>query len=406
MSIVNRFLKYIQMDTTSNPKSGLHPSSPSQKQLGAMLVDEMHQLGIEDAYMDEYGYVYGTILGNIEKTVPIVGFVAHMDTSSDMPAHPMVPNIFQNYDGNDVLLNAEENIILSVSQFPFLRDLKGETLIVTNGKTLLGADNKAGIAEILTMAEILQNNPSIQHGTIKLAFTPDEEIGEGTLFFNVKGFSCDFAYTVDGGNESIVNYENFNAASATVQLNGVNIHPGTAKGKMINSILIAQEFHQMLPVFLNPAFTDGYEGFNHLNEIQGNVEKTVAHYIIRNHDKKLFEKQKAEFIAIESFINQKYGSHTCQVQLKDSYYNMYECIKDRMDVVDLAKRAIRKCNLNPMVTPIRGGTDGATLTYKGILCPNLGTGGYNFHGRYECITVEAMERVTQILLSIINEMII
>jgi len=400
MKSYQRFLEYVKIDTTSNPNSKTQPSSPGQKILGSMLVQEMKNIGIKDAKMDGYGYVYGTIPSNIDKKVDTIGFIAHMDTSCDMPGDNIKPRIIYDYDGKSVKLN--DDVILDVNQFPFLVDLKGESLIVTDGTTLLGADNKAGIAEIMTMAEIIMNSPDIKHGTIKIAFTPDEEIGEGTMFFDIDGFNCDYAYTVDGGKEGSIEFENFNAASATVTINGVNIHPGTAKGKMVNSIEIGYEFHNLLPQFLKPAYTEKYEGFNHLNEISGNVEKTVLKYIIRNHDINKFNKQKEDFLNIQNFINQKYGPKTCILDIKDSYFNMYEYLKDKMEIVEIAKKAITNVGLTPIINPIRGGTDGAMLTYKGLPCPNLGTGGYNFHGRYECITIEGMDRALSVLLEIVR----
>ena len=365
-----------------------------------MLVEEMKDLGISAVYLDEHGYVYGTIPSNMAKKVKTIGFIAHMDTSCDMSGKDVNPIIINNYDGEDVILNKKENIVLKVKEFPFLKNLVNKSLIVTDGTTLLGADNKAGIAEILTMVETLIKNPEIKHGTIKIAFTPDEEIGEGSLFFDVKNFNCDFAYTVDGDQEGEINYENFNAASATVKINGINIHPGSAKNKMKNSILIAMEFQSLLPTFLNPAFTENYEGFNHLNEIDGNVEKTTLHYIIRNHDMEKFTKQKGDFVKIAAFLNDKYGDNTIELTIKDSYFNMYEHIKNHMEIVEIAKEATCMAKLEPIIKPIRGGTDGAALTFKGLPCPNLGTGGYNFHGRYECITIEGMDKSTEILLNI------
>lgn len=400
MKAYERLLKYVKIDTTSDPKSNLHPSSANQKVLAQMLVEEMKDLGISDVYLDEHGYVYGTIPSNMAKKVKTIGFIAHMDTSCDMSGKDVNPIIINNYDGEDVILNKKENIVLKVKEFPFLKNLVNKSLIVTDGTTLLGADNKAGIAEILTMVETLIKNPEIKHGTIKIAFTPDEEIGEGSLFFDVKNFNCDFAYTVDGDQEGEINYENFNAASATVKINGINIHPGSAKNKMKNSILIAMEFQSLLPTFLNPAFTENYEGFNHLNEIDGNVEKTTLHYIIRNHDMEKFTKQKGDFVKISAFLNDKYGDNTIELTIKDSYFNMYEHIKNHMEIVEIAKEATCMAKLEPIIKPIRGGTDGAALTFKGLPCPNLGTGGYNFHGRYECITIEGMDKSTEILLNI------
>lgn len=402
MKAYERLLKYVQVETTSDPKSGLHPSTPTQIEFAKMLIEEMKTLGIKDIIFTKEGYVYGLIPKNIDKKVPTIGLIAHMDTSSDMTAKNVNPQIHKNYNGEDIVLNKEKNIVMKVSDFPFLKELTGRTLITTDGLTLLGADDKAGIAEILTLAEILKNNPDIKHGDIKIAFTPDEEIGEGAMFFDVEGFGCDFAYTVDGDKEGYLNFETFNAASVDVTINGRNIHPGSAKQKMINSIHIAYEFHQMLPTFFNPAFTEQYEGFNHLNEINGTVEKTQMHYIVRNHDFTIFEKQKEDFKRIAEFLNQKYPDHTVELTIKDSYYNMYEHLKNHPEIIELAKDACKMAQVEPVIKPVRGGTDGAVLTYKGLMCPNIGTGGFNFHGKYEFITVEGMDKTVEILQNIVT----
>jgi len=399
MKDLERFLRYIKINTTSDPNSNTHPSSEKQKILGKLLVEELHSLGVNNAYMDKYGYVYASLASNLDTLVPTIGFIAHMDTSSDMSGENINPQIITNYNGKDISLNDE--VKMEVSQFPFLKELQGRTLITTDGTTLLGADDKAGIAEIMTAIESIQEQ-NIKHGELHFAFTPDEEIGEGTMFFDLETFKCDFAYTVDGGKEGIINYENFNAASCTVTFKGVNIHPGSAKNKMLNSILIANEFQQLLPTFLNPMYTEGYEGFNHLNEINGNVEKTIAHYIIRNHDFKKFNEQKEQFKNIAKFLNNKYQKEVCLVNIKDSYYNMYEHIQKHMNIIEIAKKATELAKVEYGVEPIRGGTDGAMLTYKGLMCPNLGTGGYNFHGRYELISLEGIEKSVEIILNIIK----
>lgn len=402
MKAYERLLNYVKIETTSNPKSGLHPSTPSQIEFAKTLAEEMSSLGIKNIKISKEGYIYGLIPKNIDIDVPTIGFIAHMDTSSDMTAKNVNPQIISNYDGLDITLNKEKNIVMQVSQFPFLAELKGRTLITTDGLTLLGADDKAGIAEILTVAEILNNNPDIKHGDIKIGFTPDEEIGEGAMFFDVEGFGCDFAYTIDGGKEGDLNYENFNAASINVTVNGSNIHPGSAKQKMFNSIHIAYEFHNMLPAFFNPAYTEKYEGFNHLNEISGTVEKTNMHYIVRNHDFSIFEKQKEDFKNIADFLNKKYKENTIELNIKDSYYNMYEHLKNHPEIIEIAKDACKMAQVDPVITPVRGGTDGAVLTYKGLMCPNIGTGGFNFHGKYEFITVEGMEKTVEIILNIVK----
>ena len=403
MKIIERFLKYVSIHTTSDPDSSSHPSTERQKDLGNELVKEMNELKMKDVIMTKYGYVYGLIPRNTQKNVPTIGFIAHMDTSSDCSGKNIKVRQIPNYDWNDVILNKNKKIILSTKEFPFLKKEKGKTLIVTDGTTLLGADDKAGITEIMTMAEHLINHPEIEHGDIRIAFTPDEEIGEGTDFFDLDLFPCDFAYTVDGGEEGSIDYENFNAASCDVTINGINIHPGSAKNHMINSLLVGMEFNSLLPIHDIPENTEMYEGFNHLNGMNGNVEKCNMHYIIRNHDKEKFNKQKNDFKRAQEFINNKYHKNTCEIEIKDSYYNMYDIIKDHFEIVEIAIKATKSVGLEPIISPIRGGTDGAQLTYKGLLCPNLGTGGFNFHGPYECITLEGMEKCTKILLEIVNE---
>lgn len=401
MKAIDRFLNYVKVHTTSDPDSQNHPSTERQKVLGNILVDELHQLGITNAYIDNSSYVYAFLEAN-DKDYPTIGLIAHLDTSPDISGENVNPQIIYNYDGLDVILNKEENIILKVSEFPDLKTRVGETLIVTDGKTLLGADDKAGICEIMTVVEYLVTHPEFKHGKVLICFTPDEEIGEGTSCFDYQNFKCDFAYTVDGGKEGSIDYENFNAASCHVTINGVNIHPGSAKGHMVNSILVAYEFNSLLPSFNIPANTENYEGFNHLNDIVGTVEKTDMYYIIRNHDFEKFNKQKEDFLNIKEFINKKYSSNTCEVEIKDSYYNMYEVLKNHMYIVDLAIESIKEANLTPIITPIRGGTDGARLTFEGIICPNLGTGGANFHGRYEYITVEGINKSIEVILNILK----
>lgn len=397
-----RLLNYVKVNTTSDESSSTIPSTSIQMNLGKMLVDELIDLGITDAYMDKYGYVYGKINNNTTRNIQSIGFIAHLDTSPSCNGENVNPKMIFNYDGGDVVLNKELNIILSPNEYPFLNDLKNQTLITTDGTSLLGADDKAGIAEIMTMVEYFMTNKDIEHGDIYIAFTPDEEIGEGTRKFDLDFFKPDFAYTVDGGKEGSIEYENFNAASCEVKIKGINIHPGSAKGHMINSILIASEFNNMLPSFSIPQNTSMYEGFNHLDKINGDVEETTMNYIIRNHNKELFNKQKNDFYSIKDFINNKYQKELCTVSIKDSYYNMFELIKSRMDIIEIANEACKMENVIPITLPIRGGTDGASLTYKGLLCPNLGTGGYNFHGRYECITTEAMDKCTNILINIVK----
>lgn len=404
MNCFNRFLRYIAIDTASNPTSATHPSSPGQLILGQLLVEELQTLGCENIRQTKEGYVYATVPGNTNRKVPTVGFIAHLDTSPDMSGKDVHPRIIPSYNGQDILLNEKENIILKVSDFPHLKNRQNQTLLVTDGTTLLGADNKAGIAEIMALAETLMKNPTIEHGKVQIAFTPDEEIGQGSDFFDIPAFGADFAFTVDGEEEGSLNFENFNAASAHIHIHGNNIHPGSAKGKMKHALLIAQELQQMLPVFENPMFTENYEGFYHLNELQGTVENAKMHYIIRHHDMVAFNKQKTLLNSIVAFLNEKYGAGTCQLFITDSYYNMASLVEKRMDIIELAKTAIRKENLLPIIKPIRGGTDGARLTFDGLICPNLGTGGHNFHGKYEYITKEGMEKAANILLHIVEEL--
>lgn len=401
MKTYQRFLEYVKIDTKSDPNSGLHPSSASQKELGKILVKELESLGIS-AEMDEKSYVYAFLPANTTRKIPTVAFIAHLDTSPDFSGKNINPRIIPNYDGGDVVLNQELQIEMKTKDFPFLETLKGQNLIVTDGTTLLGADDKAGIAEIMTLAEYLVSNKDIEHGDLKFIFTPDEEIGEGPLFFDYEKGKADFAYTVDGGKEGMINYENFNAASATVTVKGLNIHPGSAKNIMKNSLLIAMEFNALLPANMVPSATSGYEGFYHLNNLEGEVEATKMHYIVRNHDLDLFKKQKDFLLKARDFLNAKYGTETVSVEITDTYYNMKEIIKDHMEVVDLAVEATKMAGLEPFIVPIRGGTDGAQLTYKGLLCPNIGTGGWNAHGRFECITVEALDKCTEVLLNIVK----
>lgn len=402
MKVHERFLKYVKFDTQSVPDLEVIPSSEKQKDLARYLVEEMKSIGISDAFMDSNGYVYGTIPSNTEKKVPVIGFIAHMDTSPDMPGNDIKPKIVHNYDGKDIVLNEENNIVMKTEIFEHLLDYIGDDIIVTDGTTLLGADNKAGIAEIMSMAEYLINNPTIKHGTVKIAFTPDEEVGNGAEKFDVDNFKADFAYTVDGGKLGEIEYENFNAASAKVELNGVNIHPGSAKNKMKNSILIAMEFQGMLPAHETPCNTENYEGFSHLNDINGDVEKTYLNYIIRDHSMDKFNAKKDRFSKIADYLNDKYGDGTAIVEIKDTYYNMKEKILPHMHIVETAQKALKNIGVEPEIVPIRGGTDGARLSYMGLPCPNLCTGGHNYHGRYEYIPVQSMEKVVELLVEIIK----
>lgn len=398
MKVHERFLNYVKIDTQSVHDAKKIPSSEKQKDLGRLLVEEMISIGIEDAYMDENGYVYGTVKGNTD--APVIGFIAHMDTSPDMPGSGVKPKIIYNYDGSDIMLNDEKQIVMKTEMFEHLSKYIDQDLIVTDGTTLLGADDKAGIAEIMSMAEYLINNPQIKHGTIKIGFTPDEEVGQGAELFNIEKFGADYAYTVDGGEIGELEYENFNAASAKVTINGVNIHPGTAKNKMKNSILIGMEFHNMLPVYETPENTEGYEGFSLLTDMSGNVEKTLLEYIIRDHDIVKFNKKKERFKKIAGYLNEKYGQGTIELKLEDSYFNMKEKILPHMHIVENAIRAMENLSIEPKIVPIRGGTDGARLSYMGLPCPNLCTGGHNFHGRFEYIPIQSMEKVVELLIEI------
>ena len=397
-SVLDRFLRYISYDTKSDEASPTCPSTAKQKLLGAALVEEMKELGIQDAYMDEHGYVYGTVPGDPE--LPTIGLIAHMDTAPDAPGDHIRPS-FRYYQGGDVVLNEEKKIYMTEADFPNLKNHVGKHLISTDGTTLLGADDKAGIAEIMTAAAYLIKNGG-RHATIKLGFTPDEEIGRGADLFNVKDFGADYAYTCDGGPIGELEYENFNAASVKVTVHGRSIHPGSAKNKMINSQYIAIEFQNMLPVAQRPEYTEGYEGFIYLNHMEGCVEETVLKYAIRDHDMEKFNEKKAVMLAAADFINAKYGRGTLEITITDSYYNMREKIEPCMVIVDRAKAAMEAVGITPMEVPIRGGTDGARLSYEGLPCPNLCTGGENFHGYYEFIPVEDMEKCVEMLVKLLT----
>lgn len=393
-----RFLHYVTFDTMSDEFSEECPSTPKQKVFGTVLVEEMKAMGIQDAYMDEDGYVYGTVHGDPE--LPTIGLIAHMDTSPDASGANIQARIVP-YEGNDICLNQEKEIWLRQKDYPSLARHKGKHLIVTDGTTLLGADDKAGIAEILTAAEQLLN-AGVKHATLRIAFTPDEEIGRGADKFNVKAFAADYAYTADGGPVGELEYENFNAASAKVDIAGLNIHPGAAKDKMVNSQLVAMEFQSLLPANQRPETTEGYEGFIHLTDMQGEVEHSVLRYIIRDHDMDKFKEKKALMEAAAAFLNRKYGDGTVTLTLRDSYYNMREKIEPCIYVVERAKQAMKNVGMTPVEVPIRGGTDGARLSYMGLPCPNLCTGGENYHGRFEYIPVEDMELCARMLVEILT----
>ena len=402
MKASERFLQYVLFDTTSCEENPHCPSTANQLTFANRLVEELHTLGVEDARVDENGYVYGSLPANCETDAPALGFISHMDTSPDASGAGVKPHIVKNYDGGDIVLNEKEHIVMSPARYPTLRDYVGQDLIVTDGTTLLGADDKAGIAEIMTLVEEIQRD-KLPHGKLCFGFTPDEEIGRGADLFDVPGFGAQYAYTVDGGKLGELEYENFNAASATVTVHGLNIHPGDAKNKMKNALLIGIQFQNMLPAAEIPACTEGYEGFQHLNRMSGDEEKTVLHYIIRDHDRQKFEAKKERFLRIAAFLNAEYGEGTVEVELTDSYYNMKEKIEpDHLYLIDLARSAMEEAGVKPEVVPIRGGTDGARLSYMGLPCPNLCTGGENFHGKYEFISIQSMEKVTDILIRIVK----
>ena len=398
-TVTERFLRYVSYDTMSDEFSETCPSSDKPKLLGAALVEEMKEMGIEDARMDENGYVYGTVPG--DPALPTIGLIAHMDTSPDASGADIKARIVE-YTGQDVCLNEEKGIYLREEDYPALRNHVGKHLIVTDGTTLLGADDKAGVAEIMAAAEYLLEKGG-SHATLKIGFTPDEEIGRGADRFDVAGFGADYAYTADGGPVGEIEYENFNAASAKAVFRGLNIHPGSAKDKMVNSQHIAMEFQSLLPVQQRPEYTEGYEGFIHLTDMEGQVERSVLRYIVRDHDLEKFQAKKAVLAAAAEFINRKYGEGTVELTVKDSYYNMKKCIEPCMYVVERAMKAMEAVGMEPKAVPIRGGTDGARLSYEGLPCPNLCTGGENYHGRFEYIPVEDMERCVQMLVKILTD---
>ena len=400
MNLVERFLKYVSFDTQSDELTRLTPSTPGQMVFAEYLKSELESLRLEDITLDENGYLFATLPANTEKELPVIGFIAHMDTSPDMSGKNVTPRIVEKYDGSDIVLCAEENIVLSPSQFPELLDHKGEDLIVTNGKTLLGADDKAGIAEIVSAVVYLQEHPEIKHGKIRIGFNPDEEIGEGAHKFDVQKFGCEWAYTMDGGEVGELEFENFNAAAAKITFKGRNVHPGYAKHKMINSIRIANQFITMLPRHETPEHTSGYEGFYHLIGFQGDVEQSTVSYIIRDHDRNKFEDRKKEIEHLVNKINAEFGEGTATLELRDQYYNMREKIEPVMHIIDTAFAAMEAVGVKPNVKPIRGGTDGAQLSFKGLPCPNIFAGGLNFHGRYEFVPIQNMEKAMKVIVKI------
>ena len=399
MTVTDRFLDFVKFDTQSDELTNMTPSSPGQMEFAKYLKAILLGMVLSDVTLDENGYLFATLPSNMDRAVPVVGFIAHMDTSPDMSGRHVNPRIVKNYDGKAIVLNEAEGITLNPEDFPELVNYLGNDLIVTDGTTLLGADDKAGIAEIITAVAYLQSHPEIKHGKIRIGFNPDEEIGLGAHKFDVKAFGCDFAYTMDGGTVGELEYENFNAASAKVTIKGRNVHPGYAKHKMINSIRVANSFIAMLPRWETPEHTEGYEGFYHLVGIEGSVEQTVLTYIIRDHDRARFESRKREIEHLCRKTNMEYPG-CCTAEIKDQYYNMREKIEPQMHIIEIAKKAMELSGIEPKVQPIRGGTDGAQLSFKGLPCPNIFAGGENFHGRYEYVPIQSMEKATEVIVNI------
>lgn len=399
MTLLDRFLSYVAFDTQSDEETNLTPSTPGQMVFARFLKEELVKMGLEEITLDDNGYLMATLPANTEAKVPTIGFIAHMDTSPDMTGRHVKPRIVEAYPGGDITLNKELNIVLSPAQFPELQDYVGEDLVVTDGTTLLGADDKAGIAEIISAVEWLQQHPEVKHGKVRIAFNPDEEIGRGAHKFDVERFGCEWAYTMDGSAIGELEFENFNAAVAKVTIKGRNVHPGSAKHKMINSMRVATQFMMMLPRWETPEHTEGYEGFYHLVGIQGTVEETVLTYIIRDHDRDRFESRKREMEHLVRKTNTEFPG-CASVEIKDQYYNMREKIEPVMHVIEVAEKAMREAGVEPKVQPIRGGTDGAQLSFKGLPCPNIFAGGINFHGRYEFVPVRAMEKARDVIVNI------
>jgi len=401
-NLLNRFLEYVKIDTQSDENSKNCPSTSKQINLAKRLEQELISLGLSNVRLNENCYLTANLPSNSKNDVPTVGFISHIDTSPDMSGKDVKPRIIENYNGEDIVLNKENNVILSFKEFPKLKKYIGQTLITTDGKTLLGADDKAGIAEIMTALEYLIDHPDIKHGQLRVGFTPDEEIGRGADLFDVKEFDADYAFTIDGGEVGELEYENFNAASAKVYFKGKNVHPGTAKGIMINSGLLAMEFNSMLPSHKIPEYTEGYEGFYHLIKMEGKVENSFLQYIIRDHDKLKFEVMKKELIRIVNYMNEKYGDNIITLELKDQYYNMKKKIESVFHIIELAKSAYLNSDIKPKIIPIRGGTDGARLSFMGLPTPNIFTGGHNFHGKYEYIPFNSMVKAVEVIINIIK----
>lgn len=402
MNITERFLKYVSFCTTSDEETNMTPSTPGQMEFAKYLAAELQEIGMQEVTLDENGYIMATLPANTEGK-PTIGFIAHMDTAPDASGKNVKARIVTHYDGQDIVLNAEKNIIFEVAKYPEILDYKGQDIIVTDGTTLLGADDKAGLAEIVTACEYLIQHPEIPHGKIRVGFTPDEEIGQGADHFDVEKFGCDFAYTMDGGAVGELEYENFNAAGCKVKVHGVNVHPGYGYHKMINSMRIANHFASMLPRWETPEHTQGYEGFYHLIAMNGTVEETTLQYIIRDHDRARFESRKREIEHLARKINQEYGEGTIEVELRDQYYNMREKVEPVMHIVTLVEEAMKEVGVTPKVQPIRGGTDGARLSFEGLPCPNIFAGGVNFHSRFEYLPIPSMEKAMQVILQIVQK---
>jgi tripeptide aminopeptidase len=398
--IIERFTTYVKVDTQSNEDNDTTPSTPGQLELANMLVDELNEIGMEEVTIDENGYVFATLPSNTDKEVPTIGFLAHVDTATDFTGKNVKPQIVENFDGNDIVLNKELNVVLSSKEFPELPSYKGHTLITTDGTTLLGADNKAGIAEIMTAMDYLIKHPEVKHGKIRVAFTPDEEIGRGPHKFDVESFNADFAYTVDGGPLGELQYESFNAAAAKVTFKGNSVHPGTARNKMVNAGKMAAEFVNKFPEQESPEQTEGYEGFYHLISINGDVENTRVYYIIRDHDREKFENKKATLSGFVDEMKEKYGEASVELEMNDQYYNMREKIEPVMEIVDVAREAMQNLDIEPIIEPVRGGTDGSQLSYMGLPTPNIFTGGENFHGKFEYISVDNMVKSSEVIVEI------
>ena len=400
MDITDRFLKYVSFTTTSDENTNMTPSTPGQMLFANYLVNELKTIGLIDVDLDRNGYIMATLPANTDKAIPTIGFISHMDTSPDMTGRNVKARIERNYDGNDIVLNKEKQIVLETQKYPEILQYKNQDIVVTDGTTLLGADDKAGLAEIVSAMEYLIAHPEIKHGKIRVGFTPDEEIGQGADHFDVKKFNADWAYTMDGGEIGELEFENFNAASAKVTFNGTNVHPGYAYHKMINSMRIAQQFVGMVPRSETPEHTVGYEGFYHLTNMEGTVEKSTLSYIIRDHDRDRFERRKKEIIHLVNKINAEFGDGTASIEIKDQYYNMREKVEPVMHIVDLAFEAMEAVGVKPNVKPIRGGTDGSRLSYMGLPCPNIFAGGHNFHGRFEFVPVQSMEKAMMVVVKI------